>query len=175
MIVIMAAIRENWKSSQNRVKKKLINNITDQTYDTSQMILTSNTMHSVTDHKLGNLPIPLQMNDCTTIHEYIYGPDNDEVVSTIGNTSGYSIVTRSCLLRLKPATSTNEYLNDNIVSFYFTLLQKRDYDWSIKDSKLHSHFFNSFFITKLFQFDEQGNRNSYSYQAVSSWSRRCYN
>lgn len=78
------------------------------------------------------------------IAEEIYGsgPDN-EVVHAIGSDS----VQRGSMSRLKPCT----WLNDEVIHYYLcVLLSKRDEEMCKLDPSLkRSHFFKSFFMTKL--------------------------
>lgn len=73
-------------------------------------------------------------------------------------------MTEEKLSCLKPFT----WLNDEVINFYMCLLQERDdklVDLSYGGKK-SSHYFNSFFMTKLITKTEE-----YSYKTVSTWTK----
>jgi sentrin-specific protease 1 len=62
----------------------------------------------------------------------------------------------------------NTWLNDEVVNFYMAMLQERDARlWSAGDgARLPSHYFNSFFMTKLLE------NGQYNYGQVKRWSKK---
>jgi len=75
-------------------------------------------------------------------------------------------IINSTILRLKPGV----WLNDEIVNFYMFLLSERDREL-VKRSpdRVPSHFFNSYFISKLL---DEGRPPSYNYANVKRWSTK---
>ena len=81
-------------------------------------------------------------------------------------TIGLDSVQRSSFQTLRPGV----WLNDEVIHAYFVLLQKREYSLACTDrGRDRSHFFKSFFFTKLF---DEGDTNAYKYNNVRSWSNR---
>ena len=86
------------------------------------------------------------------------GHSDDKIVD-----DGQNIVRRLSLHTLQPRV----WLNDEIIHYFNFMLSKRDKQLCMDDpDHRRSHFFQSFFITKLL--DEDG----YQYQHVSKWSRK---
>lgn len=72
-------------------------------------------------------------------------------------------LSRQQLQCLLPCT----WLNDEVVNMYMKLLDARDKELCEKDpSRRRSHFFSSFFLTKLRE------NNRYSYKGVKRWTRK---
>ena len=73
-------------------------------------------------------------------------------------------ITVSKLICLKP----NTWLNDEIVNFYMCMLQERDQKLCAesKNKRLPSHYFNSFFVSKLLE------NGQYDYAKVRRWSKK---
>jgi len=82
------------------------------------------------------------------------GPEH-EIVASIEMDS----VTRKSLRTLRP----NLWLNDEVIHYFLVTLSKRD----AASKKRRSHFFKSFFVTKLL--DEGG---EYRYRNVKRWSKK---
>jgi sentrin-specific protease 1 len=77
------------------------------------------------------------------------GPQSREVVIDKFNID----MTRAKIACLRPRT----WLNDEVINFYMCMLKERDAALCEKYPKrLHSHFFNSFFMHKLLQADSSG-------------------
>lgn len=98
--------------------------------------------------------------DKEKIQEVFDGKDmNEEFIYAFATS-----MTRSKLLSLRPG----RWLNDEIINFYYCMLQKRDYDLYTKDSnRLKSHYFSSFFMEKLLNTD-----HCYNYDYVKRWSKK---
>jgi sentrin-specific protease 1 len=62
----------------------------------------------------------------------------------------------------------NTWLNDEVVNFYMAMLQERDARLcsASKGTRLPSHYFNSFFMTKLLE------NGQYNYGQVKRWSKK---
>jgi len=98
---------------------------------------------------------------------YDSGPA-DEVVYEFGSDS---IQRRSMhILRI------GEWLNDEIINFYFSLLQERDKQKCEEcgGSKRRSHFFKTFFMTKLLNEGhlDPAKDGKYDYRNVKPWSKK---
>jgi Ulp1 protease family, C-terminal catalytic domain len=93
------------------------------------------------------------------------GPEN-EILAQCGTDS----VQRSSMQTLRPRT----WLNDEIIHYFYLMLANRDAELCGNDpSRKRSHFFKSFFITKLLN---EGNANpaidgTYEYRNVKRWSK----
>jgi len=60
------------------------------------------------------------------------------------------------------------WLSDEVISFYFKLLAKRDAELTAENpGRKRSHFFNSFFFAKLIDDD-----NGYKYSNVKRWGKK---
>lgn len=63
-----------------------------------------------------------------------------------------------------------KWLNDEIIHLYFILLGQRDEELCNRDPyRKRSHFFKSFFMTKLLN---EGNYGTYDYNNVKGWSNK---
>ena len=114
-----------------------------------------------------SLMSPLSLEDQTLAHKAIHGTGpKDEVVAKCGTES----VQRQSMHTLQPGA----WVGDEIISYFFLMLSKRDEEMCKKDrSKKRCHFFKSFFFTKLLN---EGNQNcdiegKYDYNNVKSWSK----
>ena len=61
-----------------------------------------------------------------------------------------------------------EWLVDEVVNYYFAMLQQRDAALVADEGETPSHFFNSFFIPKLMGTDAR----SYNYAGVKRWTKK---
>ena len=85
--------------------------------------------------------------------------DND---STVSKSNRNIIMTVEQFRCLKPES----WLNDQVINFYMDLLQDRDQKNHRKGSKINSHFFNTFFMEKMFN-----SAQKYNYENVMRWSK----
>ena len=121
----------------------------------------------------GNGPVPAaQPNHASSLlrvladeeaniaHNAMYGPGSpDEIVAILDTDS----VQRQSLHKLQPGI----WLNDEVIHYYLQILAKRDSELAARSpGRKRSHFFKSFFITKLL--DEAG----YNYENVERWSQK---
>lgn len=102
------------------------------------------------------------------VEEAIYGGGAPgDVVAMTGTDS----VQRSSIQTLQPG----QWLGDEVISYFYLMLAKRDEDLCQQDpSRKRSHFFKSFFITKLLN---EGHANpamegQYEYRNVKRWSKK---
>jgi sentrin-specific protease 1 len=79
------------------------------------------------------------------------------------NSTFKDVVSRRGLLSLRPRT----WVNDEVINFVMSLLQKHDNEFSQSGKK--SHFFTSFFLTKLLM-----DKKEYCYDYVKRWSRNVF-
>ena len=92
------------------------------------------------------------------------GPDN-EVLYSLGPDS----VQRASLHRLQ----LGEWLNDEVISYFYVMLAKRDEELCSQDpSRKRSHFFKSFFMTKLLNEGHTDLEGTYDYRQVKRWSKK---
>ena len=86
----------------------------------------------------------------------LYTDKNDDTLVRYGTDT----VTKAGINRLKPKS----WLKDDVMTFYFKLIMKRDEELSKKKPKRKKcTFFSSFFFSKLFE------NNKYSYKGVKNW------
>ena len=94
------------------------------------------------------------------------GPDDDVVARTDSD-----IVSRKNMHTLRPG----EWLSDEIIHFFLAMLAKRDEELCNEDAtRLRTHFFKSFFMTKI---TNEGHQNpaiegTYEYRNVKRWSKK---
>ena len=94
----------------------------------------------------------LTLDELGEVNEKLYGEDNasDKIV-----VFDVDLVQRYAFQTLRP----DIWLNDEVIHAYFVLLQKRENSRACRTDR--SHFFKSFFLTKLF---DEGATNSYKVQ-----------
>ena len=129
--------------------------------------------------KSENLDLPDQKwvvgNNATLLHKALYdkhwlpesgsrvtgqNASNDDIMGKAEN----DYVHRKSLHTLRPGT----WLNDEVVHYVCTLLRLRDEKLSLETTgRRRSHFFKSFFLTKLLDDD-----NTYNYANVKNWSKK---
>ena len=91
----------------------------------------------------------------------------EKIVAKIENDS----VQRSSIQTLQPG----QWLGDEVISYFYSMLAKRDEDLCQKDkSRKRSHFFKSFFITKLLNegHNDPTMKGQYEYKNVKGFSKR---
>ena len=98
----------------------------------------------------------------SAIHGHGHG---DEVIAQVGADS----VLRASMQTLKPGM----WLNDEIIHYFYLMLAKRDEELCKNDpSRKRSHFFKSFFITKLLNEGNASCDGKYEYRNVKRWSKK---
>ena len=64
-----------------------------------------------------------------------------------------------------------EWLNDEVINYFYFLLSKRDQDiCARRPGSKRSHFFNSFFMTKMINMGNDQLEGEYCFENVESWS-----
>ncbi len=102
---------------------------------------------------------PIPEGEIQRFQAILSGPGTHEVVIEKFNID----MTRNKLHCLRRAT----WLNDEVINFYMNLLQERNTTRCAATSgKLTSHYFNSFFLSKL----TEGNK--YTYSNVKRWTKK---
>lgn len=110
-----------------------------------------------------NLLRPLSAEENNRVQEALYGrgPLEEKLA-----TSATDSVQRKSIHTLRPA----EWLNDEVIHYFYSMLAKRDEALSAANpGRKRSHFFMSFFFTKLF---DEGATNEYKYSNVKRWSKK---
>jgi sentrin-specific protease 1 len=118
--------------------------------------------------KAASLMRPLTGNEQKIVKEAMYsmGPSNQVIAK-----SGADSVQRGSIQTLQPG----QWLNDEVIHYFYEMLAKRDEEMCQKDSsRKRCHFFKSFFMTKLLN---EGNSNpvldgKYEYNNVKRWSKK---
>lgn len=110
----------------------------------------------------------LTSEEASLVHSSMYGGGAPtEVLAE----SATDTVQRQSIQTLQPG----QWLNDEVIHYFYLMLAKRDEDMSKNDpSRKRSHFFKSFFITKLLN---EGHSNpamdgKYEYKNVKRWSKK---
>jgi len=111
---------------------------------------------------------PLTEEEQEIVNTAMYGEGPPgEVLAKVGTDS----VQRQSLHRLRPG----QWLNDEAIHYFYVMLQKRDEELCRLDpNRKRSHFFKSFFMTKLLN---EGNADAsldgqYTYNNVKRWSKK---
>jgi len=100
------------------------------------------------------------------IRDAIYGYGHDEEIVA---QSGTDSVQRASMQTLKPG----EWLNDEIIHHFYLMLSKRDEELCMNDpTRQRSHFFKSFFITKVLNEGNASCDGKYEYRNVKRWSKK---
>jgi len=104
---------------------------------------------------------PLTADETEKVHCILRDRGNpDEILAT----SDTDFVIRKSIQTLNPG----HWLNDEVIHYFLLMLSRRDEKLCEKEKgRRRSHFFKSFFITKLL--DEAG---GYRYQNVKRWSKK---
>ena len=118
--------------------------------------------------KAASLMRPLTGKEQQIVKDAMYGmgPANQVIAK-----SGADSVQRGSIQTLQPG----QWLNDEVIHYFYEMLTKRDEEMCQKDSsRKRCHFFKSFFITKLLN---EGNSNpdldgKYEYNNVKRWSKK---
>jgi len=100
------------------------------------------------------------------VKEAIHGFGHDQkIIAQVGADS----VQRASMRTLKPGM----WLNDEIIHYFYLMLAKRDEELCKNDpSRKRSHFFKSFFITKLLNEGNASCDGKYEYRNVKRWSKK---
>ncbi|KAL7564634.1 hypothetical protein ACA910_009323 [Epithemia clementina (nom. ined.)] len=111
---------------------------------------------------------PLTADEQERVRQAMYARGRpDEVIAQVEADS----VQRGSFQRLAPG----QWLNDEVLHFFLTVLGRRDEELCAQDPKRkRSHFFKSFFMSKLLN---EGNKNraidgKYEYKNVKRWSKK---
>ena len=109
---------------------------------------------------------PLTPEEEALVEEALYhsGP-SDEIVASDGADS----VQRGSLQRLLP----QQWLNDEVIHYYMNMLAARDAQVCQQDDRpRRSHFFKSFFVSKLLNDGHRTKAGQYEYKNVKRWSKK---
>lgn len=102
---------------------------------------------------------PLTSEERNKVERILRGPHTDEVIIDKFNIE----MTRNHFICLSPGT----WLNDEVINFYMSILMERDEQMVQKKQKQRtSHYFNSFFFTKLLE------NGQYNYSNIKRWTRK---
>jgi sentrin-specific protease 1 len=106
---------------------------------------------------------PLTDEEHDIVQKALWGKGSPEEILA---TSATDSVQRHSMHTLRPG----EWLNDEVIHYFFSVLAKRDEALSASNPlRKRSHFFMSFFFTKLF---DEGCTNKYTYSNVKRWSKK---
>jgi sentrin-specific protease 1 len=111
---------------------------------------------------------PLDAEETELVHNTLHSFGSDEEI--IAQVDADSIQ-RESIRRLLPG----QWLNDEVIHYFYIMLAKRDEEMCRADpNRKRSHFFKSFFMTKL---RNEGNVNpdldgKYEYRNVRRWSKK---
>ena len=108
-----------------------------------------------------NLVRPLTDDEKLIVKEAVYGGGSDaEILARADNDS----VQRKSMRTLQRGC----WLNDEVIHYFYLMLSRRDEQTCKGEGKRRSHFFKSFFLTKLF---DEGATDQYKYANVKRWSK----
>jgi sentrin-specific protease 1 len=118
--------------------------------------------------RASSLMRPMTKEELKIVRNAMYGiGPGDEVLARAGS----DFVQRSSIQTLQPG----QWLNDEVIHHFYLMLSKRDEAMCQQDSsRKRSHFFKSFFFTKLLN---EGHSNpdmdgKYEYRNVRRWSKK---
>jgi len=110
---------------------------------------------------------PLTSEEKKKVEDAIYGNGRpDDILCRVGTDS----VRRESMHRLRPG----QWLNDEVIHYFYVMLANRDEELGKNDpSRKPSHFFKSFFITKLLNegHADPTMNGKYEYRQVKRWSK----
>jgi len=108
----------------------------------------------------------LTRDESSLVHRAMHGPSDEFLAKSETDT-----VQRQSIQTLEPG----QWLNDEVIHYFYLMLARRDEEMCRNDpSRKRSHFFKSFFITKILN---EGHRNpaiegKYEYKNVKRWSKK---
>ena len=106
---------------------------------------------------------PLTEHELNIVNEAIYGVGPPGEVLASSDTDS---VQRQSLHRLQDG----QWINDETIHYFYQMLANRDKELcDTEPNRKRSHFFKSFFLTKLY---DEGASNEYRYNNVKRWSKR---
>ncbi|OEU20578.1 cysteine proteinase [Fragilariopsis cylindrus CCMP1102] len=109
---------------------------------------------------------PFNEEEQRSIQNAIYGYGHDE---DIISQDGMDSVQRQSMQTLKPGM----WLNDEVIHYFYLMLSKRDEELcKIDPTRQRSHFFKSFFITKILNEGSASCDGKYEYRNVKRWSKK---
>jgi len=116
---------------------------------------------------------PLTDSESALVNSVLYSAGNsEEIISSYGRGVSDS-VRRSSMQTLRPG----QWLNDEVIHYFITLLGVRDARLSKHDPKRRrSHFFKSFFMTKLLMTGHKDTRERFKhhYNEVKRWGNKVH-
>lgn len=108
-----------------------------------------------------NLLRPLDKEEQNIVKKAIHGHGSPNDV--LAETDNDSVLRKSMR-----TLSQGCWLNDEVIHYFYLMLSKRDEQLCINNNNKRSHFFKSFFLTKLF---DEGGKEQYTYSNVKRWSK----
>ena len=116
--------------------------------------------------RAASLMRPFNEEEQRSIQNAIYGYGHDE---DIISQDGMDSVQRQSMQTLKPGM----WLNDEVIHYFYLMLSKRDEELcKIDPTRQRSHFFKSFFITKILNEGSASCDGKYEYRNVKRWSKK---
>ncbi|OII75446.1 ULP1 like chllamydin domain-containing protease [Cryptosporidium ubiquitum] len=111
-------------------------------------------------------PVECSEGELNKAKDCLYGSKNKEVIIAVNNRSNIELS-----IGLVQCLRSQQWLNDELINFYFSMLQERNDRQVSKGLKLRVWLWNSFFYTKLTN-NQNGGENGYCYKNVSRWTQR---
>lgn len=109
---------------------------------------------------------PLSVEEAQIVRKTLdaHGADDDVI-----RNAGADLVQRHSFRTLRDGA----WLNDEVIHFFLAMLTNRDEEMCQKDpNRRRSHFFKSFFVTKLLNVGSIVQDGEYQYQNVKRWSKK---
>jgi sentrin-specific protease 1 len=155
-----APLKQRWKQLRLQRLPSNISNVEN------RILKTADVKQHLKDRTCSLMPKFTQQEQ-SIVRNAIFGkgPPN-QVIAQIGSDS----VQRRSLQRLQPG----KWLNDEVIHYFLIMLAKRDEVLCSQDSnRKPTHFFKSFFLTKLLnEGDADASKNGkYEYRNVKRWSK----
>ena len=106
---------------------------------------------------------PLRQSKRIAVKKALFGQGSDDDIMA---SNGSDSVQRKSMCTLR----SGKWLNDEVITYYLKMLASRDEALSKNEpNRKRSHFFMSFFVTKLL---DVGCTNGYTYKHVKHWSTK---
>jgi Ulp1 protease family, C-terminal catalytic domain len=116
--------------------------------------------------RAASLMRPLTVEEKKIVEDAVYGSGpGGEVIAQCGSDT----VLRQSMRTLQPG----QWLNDEVIHYFLVMLANRDEELCKLDSnRKRSHFFKSFFLTKLLNIGNATRDGVYEYSNVKRWSKK---
>ncbi|KAJ1608317.1 ULP1 like chllamydin domain-containing protease [Cryptosporidium canis] len=158
------ALCERNLESRRREFKKLVYGLDDRLSDEQEESEKRDLEASLDSFKY-KYPIECSDKELSRARDYLKAPGNRGQVIAVNHRSNIELS-----IDLVQCLNSQQWLNDELINFYFSMLQERNDRQVAKGLKLKVWLWNSFFYSKLTS--DQTNGTGYCYRNVSRWTQR---